>query len=230
MELKKPTRRKILDGLGATVSVSAFSDVSNANPLTELGMPAPIPPKGDVRFHFYRFNEEMKRAHPDFHPSADLSAFQRGKFIIMNFIDGTEPHRHRSIVQMRFLRTAANRITPIISPKEVLLADIVVRDEDGMPVYVSDYEVLYAENRIGREFRNEERRILPYGIAYSSSLRFPELGIQKLVDFSVSALHPPDAQARKNLIYIGAILTKKARNVNPDRIDPSNIDVPNKNP
>jgi len=229
MELQNPTRRAFLTGLGAAAAAPAFLGAANATPLEQPGLPAPLAPNGDVKFHFYRFNAAMKEAHPDFRPAADLPAFHRDKFIIMNFIDGTEAHRDRSIVQMRLLRTMANRIPQVIGPKEVLLADIVVRDEDGTPLYVADYEVLYAENRIGLEFSNEERRILPYGVAYSSSLRTPELGVQKLVDFSVSALHPSDAQARENIKYIGAVLSREARGINPDQLARVNPTTPEQN-
>lgn len=229
MGLQNPTRRNFLTGLGAAAAAPAFLGAANATPLEEIGMPDPIAPNGGILFHHYRFNQQMKEAYPEFRPAADLPAFQRDKFIIMNFIDGTEPFRDRSILQMRVLRDLAQRLAPVIGPKEFLVAEITVRDETGTPIYLADYEALYAENRIGRKFSNEERRIVPYGVAYSSSLRNPELGVQKLLDFSVSALHPSEAQMRENVHYIAVALSQKAIEINPDRLARAEPVAPDQN-
>lgn len=196
------TRRHSLMLLGASAASSLASPSLGQQEIPEidyeyLGMFPPQEPNADRPYFYYRFDSDTKASHPSFRPAVDIPVFQRDKFILINFIDPL--NRERSGRQMQLLDASARHYRPIIEPKEYLVADVVVRTEDGQPIYIEDYELLYKDNDIGVNGSNEDRRILPFGVAFSSPLRTPDLGVQRLLDFSVSRVNPTEEQMHVNI-------------------------------
>jgi len=215
------SRRQVLGGLAGLAAAPTFGTAASANSVDEidydyLGMFPPQSPAADMPYFYYRFDASTLESHPEFRPTLTLPFFFRDKFTLLNFVDPA--HRERSIQQMRLMDYLAKELTPVIGPKQFLVADIFVRDNDGEALYVTDYELLYRDNQLGRDRTFEEDRIVPYGVAYSASLRNPDAGVQRLMDFSVSRHNPSDAQNEVNVQSIIRNLGGYAASINPDRL------------
>lgn len=118
-------------------------------------------------YSYVRFDGETAEEFPDATPLMAMIE-NPDKMIVINFID----ERSRfSAMQSQVLAQTMTALAPRSEAKELMLMDVVVRDQTGEDFYWPFYASYYDENNLGPNGARREDAILPYGVVWGDPLR-----------------------------------------------------------
>lgn len=144
------------------------------------GLPTPQAPTADRPYHYVRFDQSVKGEYEG--TPLMMNSARPDLLVVLNFIDEQNEYSQR---QTELLEGALTYLAPRSTAKELMLVDIVVRDEQGNKPYGNEYTNVYEANSLGPDGAPIAEYTLPYGV-----VRGEELVAGKgntLYDFSIYA-------------------------------------------
>lgn len=125
--------------------------------------------------------------------------------VVFNYQDLSPQGRRYSAMQDEVLERSLLDVQRLAGDKEIVLVNVVVKDEAGRNVYGADYiSTFETYNRLGSNNSRREDLILPYGATFGHPLR--EGGSRMLYDFSLINGVRTNADLNENAEAIHLIL------------------------
>ena len=146
----------------------------------EWDLPTPQTPTADRPYHYVRFDQSIKGEYSG--TPLMMNSARPDLLVVLNFIDEQNDYSER---QTELLEGALTYLAPRSEAKELMLVDIVVRDEQGNRPYGNEYTNVYEANSLGPDGASLPESTLPYGVIRGEELVAGQGNT--LYDFSIYA-------------------------------------------
>lgn len=149
-----------------TAAADTIPAAATAVNYQEWDLPTPQAPTADRPYYYVKFDQATRDEYIGGPP--EMSAASGDRLVVINFID--EQNGDYSTRQTELLENALSYLAPKSEAKELMLVDVIVRDQAGNMPYGTTYRAYYEENTLGPDGVAKGEFTLPYGVVYGEEL------------------------------------------------------------